>query len=329
MTVLVLGGAGYIGSHAVNQLINKGYDVAVVDNLLTGHRQAVHPKASFYLGDVRDKEFLNSVFQKEEIEGVIHFAASSQVAESMADPLKYFDNNIFGTISILEAMREAGVNKIVFSSSAATYGIPEEIPILETTRTNPMNPYGESKLTMEKMMRWCDTAYGMKFVALRYFNVAGAKSDGSIGEDHKPETHLVPIILQVALGQREQLSIYGDDYATPDGTNIRDYVQVEDLISAHILALEYLKSGNDSNVFNLGSSNGYSVKEMLDAARIVTGKEIPAVLAPRRPGDPDSLVASSEKAKTVLGWEPKYTNIEDIIRTAWNWHVGHPNGYED
>lgn len=329
MTVLVLGGAGYIGSHAVDQLIEKGYDVAVADNLLTGHRGAVHKKAKFYEGDVRDKDFLRSVFQKEDIEGILHFAASSLVGESVSNPLKYFDNNIYGMIVLLEVMQEFSVNRIVFSSTAATYGEPETVPILETTPANPTNPYGESKLTMEKMMKWCDSAYGMKFVALRYFNVAGAKADASIGEDHTPETHLVPIILQVALGQREKLSIFGDDYATPDGTCIRDYVQVEDLISAHILALEYLKAGNESTAFNLGSNNGYSVKEMLEAARKVTGKEIPAVIAPRRAGDPSTLVASSEKAKSVLGWKPAYTDIEAIIKTAWDWHVSHPKGYDD
>ena len=329
MSILVLGGAGYIGSHAVDQLVNKGYEVVVVDNLLTGHEQAIHPKAVFYKGDVRDKEFLTTVFDKEDIDGVMHFAASSLVGESVEKPLMYFNNNVYGMQILLEVMQEHDVKHIVFSSTAATYGEPTESPITEQTPTNPKNPYGESKLAMEKMMKWCDGAYGMKYVALRYFNVAGAKRDASIGEDHTPESHLVPIILQVALGQRESLAIFGDDYATPDGTCIRDYVHVEDLIAAHILALEYLKAGNDSNVFNLVSNNGYSVKEMLDAAREVTGKEIAAKVAPRRAGDPASLVASSEKAKTVLGWEPEYTDVKKIIETAWNWHVSHPNGYQD
>lgn len=329
MSILVLGGAGYIGSHAVDQLVNKGYEVVVVDNLLTGHEQAIHPKAVFYKGDVRDKEFLTTVFDKEDIDGVMHFAASSLVGESVEKPLMYFNNNVYGMQILLEVMQEHDVKHIVFSSTAATYGEPKESPITEKTPTNPKNPYGESKLAMEKMMKWCDGAYGMKYVALRYFNVAGAKRDASIGEDHTPESHLVPIILQVALEQRESLAIFGDDYATPDGTCIRDYVHVEDLIAAHILALEYLKAGNDSNVFNLGSNNGYSVKEMLDAAREVTGKEIAAKVAPRRAGDPASLVASSEKAKTVLGWEPEYTDVKKIIETAWNWHVSHPNGYQD
>lgn len=329
MSILVLGGAGYIGSHAVDQLVNKGYEVVVVDNLLTGHEQAIHPKAVFYKGDVRDKEFLTTVFDNEDIDGVMHFAASSLVGESVEKPLMYFNNNVYGMQILLEVMQEHDVKHIVFSSTAATYGEPTESPITEQTPTNPKNPYGESKLAMEKMMKWCDGAYGMKYVALRYFNVAGAKRDASIGEDHTPESHLVPIILQVALGQRESLAIFGDDYATPDGTCIRDYVHVEDLIAAHILALEYLKAGNDSNIFNLGSNNGYSVKEMLDAAREVTGKEIAAKVAPRRAGDPASLVASSEKAKTVLGWEPEYTDVKKIIETAWNWHVSHPNGYQD
>lgn len=329
MTILVLGGAGYIGSHAVDQLINQGNKVAVVDNLLTGHRQAVHSDAAFYQGDIRDKDFLKDVFAKEEIEGVIHFAASSLVGESVENPLKYFNNNVYGMQILLEVMQEFSVKHIVFSSTAATYGEPEQSPITEMTPTNPKNPYGESKLMMEKMMRWCDEAYGMKFVALRYFNVAGAKADATIGEDHDPETHLVPIILQAALGQRKEVAIFGDDYDTPDGTCIRDYVHVEDLIAAHLLALDYLLKGNESNVFNLGSNNGYSVKEMVEAARTVTQKEIPARIAPRRAGDPSTLVASSDKAKAVLGWQPKYTNVESIIETAWKWHVSHPNGYQD
>lgn len=329
MSILVLGGAGYIGSHAVDQLINKGYEVIVVDNLLTGHKAAVHPDARFYEGDIRDKTFLKSVFEKETIEGVLHFAASSLVGESVEKPLKYFNNNVYGMQVLLEVMHEFDVKNIVFSSTAATYGEPKEFPITESTPTNPKNPYGESKLMMEKMMKWCDNAYGMRYVALRYFNVAGAKSDASIGEDHTPETHLVPIILQVALGQRESLAIYGDDYDTPDGTCVRDYVQVEDLIAAHILALEYLKAGNESNFFNLGSNQGYSVQEMLEAAREVTGKEIPANIAPRRAGDPSRLVASSAKAQAILGWKPKFTDVKEIIKTAWEWHVSHPNGYKE
>lgn len=328
MAILVLGGAGYIGSHAVSQLIQKGEKVVVVDNLLTGHRQAVHPAALFYRGDIRDVAFLNEVFQKEQIESVLHFAASSLVGESVEKPLAYFNNNVHGMQVLLEVMNKHDVRQIVFSSTAATYGEPKKSPIDEMTTPNPKNPYGESKLMMEKMMKWCDIAYGIRYVALRYFNVAGAKADGSIGEDHHSETHLVPLILQVALGQREQLSIFGEDYATPDGTCIRDYVYVEDLIAAHLLALDYLDAGRPSDTFNLGSNNGYSVKEMVEAARSVTGQEIPTVMAPRRDGDPSSLVASSEKAKNILGWEPSYTEIEKIIQTAWNWHVHHPLGYK-
>lgn len=329
MTVLVLGGAGYIGSHAVDRLVEKGYDVAVVDNLVTGHRAAVNAKARFYEGDVRDQAFLDGVFDKEDIEGVIHFAAFSVVPESMKKPLKYFDNNTAGMVSLLEVMNKHNVKKIVFSSTAATYGEPKQIPIKETDPQVPTNPYGESKLMMEKIMRWSDEAYGIKFVALRYFNVAGAKEDGSIGEDHHPETHLVPIILEVAAGERDQLAIFGGDYPTKDGTNVRDYVHVVDLADAHILALEYLKAGHDSDAFNLGSSTGFSNKEMLEAARKVTGKEIPAKMAPRRAGDPSTLIAASDKARKTLNWQPRFDNVEDIIRTAWNWKQTHPAGYND
>ncbi|MFD1548748.1 UDP-glucose 4-epimerase GalE [Levilactobacillus fuyuanensis] len=329
MTVLVLGGAGYIGSHAVDRLIQKGYDVAVVDSLVTGHRAAVNDKARFYQGDVRDQEFLNGVFDKEDIEGVMHFAAFSIVPESMEKPLKYFDNNTTGMVSLLEVMNKHNVKRIIFSSTAATYGEPKQIPIKETDPQIPTNPYGESKLMMEKIMRWADEAYGIKFIALRYFNVAGAKEDGSIGEDHHPETHLIPIILQVAAGERKELSIFGGDYPTKDGTNVRDYVQVVDLVDAHILALEYLKAGHDSDAFNLGSSTGFSNKEMLEAARKVTGKEIPAKMAPRRAGDPSTLIAASDKARKVLNWQPQFDNVEDIIRTAWNWKQKNPAGYDD
>ncbi|MEK4150830.1 UDP-glucose 4-epimerase GalE [Carnobacterium sp. FSL E2-0243] len=327
MTVLVLGGAGYIGSHAVDQLITKGYDVAVVDNLKTGHKESLPDKARFYQGDIRDKAFMEDVFTKENIEGVIHFAASSLVGESMEIPLDYFNNNVYGTQVVLEVMEKYNVKSIIFSSSAATYGEPKVIPIEETAATNPESTYGETKLMMEKMLKWCDKAYGMRFVALRYFNVAGAKLDGTIGEDHNPESHLLPIILQTALGQREKFTIYGEDYETPDGTCIRDYVHVVDLIDAHILALEYLQAGNSSNTFNLGSSTGFSVKQMLEAAREVTGKEIPATVVSRRAGDPSTLIAASDKAREVLGWKPQYTDVNKIIESAWNWHGKHPEGY--
>jgi len=329
MTVLVLGGAGYIGSHTVDQLIQRGTDVAVVDSLVTGHQAAVNSQARFYQGDIRDKDFMRSVFQQEDVSGVIHFAAFSIVPESMQAPLKYFDNNTYGMTALLEVMNEFDVKHIVFSSTAATYGEPKSIPIKESDPQVPTNPYGESKLMMETMMKWADKAYGIKFVALRYFNVAGAKPDGSIGEDHHPETHLLPIVLQVAAGKREQLSIFGDDYDTPDGTNVRDYVHVLDLADAHILALGYLEEGHDSNAFNLGSSTGFSNMEIVEAARKVTGKAIPVTMAPRRAGDPSTLIAASDKAREVLGWTPQYDNMEAIIETAWNWHLNHPAGYAD
>ncbi|EHS87217.1 UDP-glucose 4-epimerase [Limosilactobacillus gastricus PS3] len=329
MSILVAGGAGYIGSHMVKQLVESGEEVVVADNLSTGHKKAINPKAKFYYGDIRDRAFLDRIFVNEDITAVVHFAAFSIVPESMQEPLKYFDNNTGGMITLLEAMRDFKVKYIVFSSTAATYGIPETMPIKETDPQQPINPYGLSKLMMEKMMAWADEAYGIKFVALRYFNVAGAAADGTIGEDHGPETHLVPIIMQVAQGKRAELSIFGDDYNTPDGTNVRDYVHVMDLADAHILALKYLEAGNPSNAFNLGSSTGFSNKEMLEAAREVTGQEIPAKIAPRRPGDPDSLVAASDKAREVLNWQPKYDDVHDIIATAWQWHSTHPKGYDD
>ncbi|WP_304251605.1 UDP-glucose 4-epimerase GalE [Limosilactobacillus gastricus] len=329
MSILVAGGAGYIGSHMVKQLVESGEEVVVADNLSTGHKKAINPKAKFYYGDIRDRAFLDRIFVNEDITAVVHFAAFSIVPESMQEPLKYFDNNTGGMITLLEAMRDFKVKYIVFSSTAATYGIPETMPIKETDPQQPINPYGLSKLMMEKMMSWADEAYGITFVALRYFNVAGAAADGTIGEDHGPETHLVPIIMQVAQGKRAELSIFGDDYNTPDGTNVRDYVHVMDLADAHILALKYLEAGNPSNAFNLGSSTGFSNKEMLEAAREVTGQEIPAKIAPRRPGDPDSLVAASDKAREVLNWQPKYDDVHDIIATAWQWHSTHPKGYDD
>ncbi|WP_223700948.1 UDP-glucose 4-epimerase GalE [Sutcliffiella deserti] len=328
MSILVLGGAGYIGSHAVYQLIENGQEVVVVDNLQTGHIEAVHPKAVFYQGDLRDKKFLRNVFQQEKIEQVVHFAANSLVGESMEDPLLYYHNNVYGTQVLLEVMKEFGVKNIVFSSTAATYGEPDQIPITEDALTAPTNPYGETKLAMEKIMKWCDQAYGIKFVALRYFNVAGARVEGVIGEDHTPETHLIPIVLQVALGKREHITVFGEDYDTPDGTCIRDYIHVEDLVGAHLLALTYLKNGGESEVFNLGSNKGFSVKEIIEAARKITNHAIPAKIGERRAGDPGQLVASSLKAKTILNWKPNYNNIEKIISDAWKWHQQHPTGYE-
>lgn len=328
MSILVFGGAGYIGSHAVYQLIDRGFEAVVVDNLQTGHKEAIHPKAKFYQGDIRDREFLRSVFEQEQIEAVIHFAANSLVGESVALPLKYYDNNVFGTQAILEVMEEFNVKKIVFSSSAATYGEPKQVPTTEDMETNPTSPYGETKLAMEKMMKWTEIANGMKFVSLRYFNVAGARSTGEIGEDHDPETHLIPVVLQAALGKREKIIIFGEDYETEDGTCIRDYIHVEDLIDAHILALEYLQNGGESNIFNLGSSQGFSVKEIVETAKAVTGRTIPVEIGERRAGDPSTLIASSQKAHQILGWEPKKTSVDKIIEDAWNWHVNHQNGYE-
>ncbi|WP_210469778.1 UDP-glucose 4-epimerase GalE [Sporosarcina sp. 6E9] len=328
MSILVLGGAGYIGSHAVYQLIDQKFEVIIIDNLQTGNRKAIHPEATFYEGDIRDIEFMRTVFEKESIDAVVHFAANSLVGESMEKPLEYFDNNVYGTQVLLEVMKEFGVKKIVFSSTAATYGEPDTIPITEEVKTNPTNAYGETKLAMEKMMKWCDQAYGIQYVSLRYFNVAGARETGEIGEDHRPETHLVPIILEVALGKRSHITVFGEDYDTPDGSCIRDYVHVEDLINAHLLALTYLNNGGKSDIFNLGSNQGFSVKEMINAARIVTGREIPEKTGERRAGDPSTLVASSEKASSVLGWKPTRTSVEKIIEDAWNWHVANPNGFE-
>lgn len=327
MSYIVLGGAGYIGSHAVNKLIENNYDVIVVDNLQSGHEEAINSKAKFYKGDIRDKNFLSNVFKKENIDGVFHFAANSIVGESMKEPLMYFNNNVYGMQILLEVMNEHNVNKIVFSSTAATYGEPKQVPITEDMETCPTNTYGETKLVMEKMMKWCDKAYGMKYVALRYFNVAGAEDDGSIGEDHNPETHLIPIVLQTALGERDYITIFGDDYDTEDGTCVRDYVHVVDLVEAHILAMKYLTHGGESNTFNLGSSQGFSVKEIVETARKVTDKDIKAIIGERRAGDPSKLIASSDKARKMLGWNPIRTNIENIIKDAWLWHDTHKNGY--
>lgn len=327
MKILVLGGAGYIGSHTVSELVDAGEEVVIVDNLETGHIEAVNQKAVFYQGDIRNRDFVDSVFEKENIEGVIHFAANSLVGESMTDPLKYYDNNLNGTKVLLQSMVAHGVDKIVFSSTAATYGEPESIPILETDRTEPTNPYGETKLSMEKMMKWTGVAHGLRYVALRYFNACGAHVDGQIGEAHSPESHLIPLILQVPNGQREAISIYGDDYDTKDGTCVRDYIHVTDLAQAHILAMKYLMDGGESDVFNLGNGVGFTVKEVIETARKVTGHPIPAVVAPRRGGDPAKLIASSEKAKSVLGWKPEHADLEEIIATAWKWHKNHPNGF--
>ena len=327
MSILVLGGAGYIGSHTVYALCEQGRDVVVIDNLATGHIEAVHPKARFYKGDISDKAFLKEVFEKENIEAAIHFAAYSLVGESVTNPLKYYENNLSKTRVLLEAMVENNIDKIVFSSTAATYGEPERVPIMESDKTEPTNPYGETKLAMEKMFKWTGKAHGLRYVSLRYFNACGAYKDGNIGEDHNPESHLIPLILQVPNGKREFISIFGNDYPTPDGTCIRDYIHVSDLAQAHILALEYLEKGGESDIFNLGNGVGFSVREVIETARKVTGHPIPAKETARRAGDPAQLIASSEKAKTVLGWKPCHDSLEEIISSAWNWHKNHPNGF--
>lgn len=329
MTILVLGGAGYIGSHTVYELIENGEDVAIIDNLQTGHIKAVHPKARFYKGDIRNREFLDSVFAKEKIDAVIHFAAYSLVGESMEKPLKYYENNLCGTKTLLDSMVANGINKIVFSSTAATYGEPESLPILETDKTEPTNTYGETKLAMEKMFKWVGRAHNINFVSLRYFNACGAHVSGEIGEDHAVETHLIPLILQVPNNKREHIYIFGDDYNTKDGTCIRDYIHVTDLAQAHILAVKYLRNGGNSDIFNLGNGIGFSVKEVIETARKVTGHPIPAQISPRRAGDPAKLIASSNKARKILGWKPGHAELEEIIATAWNWHKKHPNGYND
>lgn len=328
MNILILGGAGYIGSHTAYQLIDAGEKVVIADNLQTGFLEAVHPEAKFYEGDIRDRQFLDSIFEKEMIDGVIHFAASSQVGESMKDPLKYYNNNLCGTEVLLESMVAHGMDKIVFSSTAATYGEPERIPILETDRTLPTNCYGETKLSMEKMFQWTANAHDLRYVSLRYFNACGAHPEGMIGEAHNPETHLIPLILQVPNGQREYISIFGNDYDTEDGTCVRDYIHVNDLAQAHILAMKYLLGGGKSNIFNLGNGVGFSVKEVVETARKVTGHPIPAKEEERRAGDPSTLIASSTKAKEILGWKPQFDDLETIISTAWKWHQSHPNGYK-
>ena len=328
MKLLVLGGAGYIGSHTATDLLDNGHEVVIADNLVTGYREAVPEKATFYQGDLRDKDFLVDLLTKEKVDAVIHFAAFSLVGESVTNPLKYYENNLYGTKVLLDAMIETGVDKIVFSSTAATYGEPENIPILESDRTCPTNPYGETKLAMEKMISWAAKAHGLHFVSLRYFNACGAHKSGKIGEAHNPESHLIPLVLQVPNGKREFVSIYGNDYDTPDGTCIRDYIHVTDLAKAHILAVEYLMNGGESDIFNLGNGVGYSVKEVIETARKVTGHPIPAKEEARRAGDPARLVASGEKARKILGWEPEIKDLADIISSAWKWHKAHPNGYD-
>lgn len=326
-TILVAGGAGYIGSHMVALLVKRGYEVIVADNLRTGHWQAVKGAKKLYVGDLRDNAFLEQVFSENDIDGVINFAAFSLVGESVTNPLKYYGNNVEGAVSLLSAMKAHGVDKMVFSSTAATYGEPEKQPIEEHDRTEPTNPYGATKLAIENMLKWCDRAYGIRYAALRYFNAAGSDTETGIGEDHDPESHLIPLVMKTALGQRDHIGIFGEDYPTADGTCVRDYIHVNDLAEAHLLALEYLAGGGSSDVFNLGSGDGYSVKEIIETARRVTGREIKATVEPRRAGDPSVLIASNKKAAEVLGWKP-VRGLEKIISDAWAWHSGHPNGYE-
>lgn len=325
MKVLVVGGAGYVGSHTVKLLESQGFDYWVYDNLSLGHRECV-PPGRLIEGNLADRQHLIEVMREKEIDAVMHFAAYALVGESVKHPAKYYQNNVAATLELLEAMRAAGVWRFVFSSTTATYGQPEKIPITEDTPQLPINPYGFTKLVIEQALTDYAHAYGFGVAALRYFNASGAAADGSIGEDHDPESHLIPIVLQVALGQRENISIFGDDYPTSDGTCIRDYIHVEDLATAHLAALKKLGPGTVLQL-NLGTGVGHSVKQVIDACRKVTGKEIPAIIAARRDGDPAELVADSTKAQRELGWKPKYVSIESIVETAWKWHQSHPHGY--
>ena len=308
MSILILGGAGYIGSHTAHELSKTNTDIIIADNLQTGHLDAIPAKAKFYMGDIRDKSFLDKIFETEKI-------------------ISYIDNNLEESINLLKSMIEHNINNIVFSSTAAVYGEPQNIPIKETDRTEPANTYGETKFAMEKMFKWVSNAHNISYVSLRYFNACGANLDGNIGEDHNPETHLIPIILQTANGQREKIQIFGDDYDTKDGTCIRDYIHVCDLAQAHILAVDYLLSGGKSDIFNLGNGEGFSVKEIINTARKVTSHPIEAIITKRRAGDPSILIADSSKARSVLNWKPKYTKPDEIISTAWKWHKSHPYGY--
>jgi len=325
MRILVTGGAGYIGSHAARFLTRAGHDVWVYDSLVYGHREAV-PENRLIAADLADADRIRAALQEHRIEAVMHFAAFAAVGESVEHPDRYYQNNVVNSLRLLDAMRAAGVSKIVFSSTTATYGVPQRVPIGEDELQLPINPYGFSKLVVEHALHDYARAYGLAFAALRYFNAAGASPDGDLGEDHTPETHLIPIVLQVALGQREKVWIYGNDYPTPDGTCIRDYVHVEDLADAHLRALERLESG-PGLCLNLGTGRGSSVQEVIDACRKVTGHPIPTEIAPRRPGDPPELIADASRARQVLGWKPRYQDIESIVRTAWQWHQRHPRGF--
>lgn len=326
-TVLVSGGAGYIGSHTVQALIERGYRVVVVDSLVTGHREAVASAAFFYEQDIADSERIGQIVREHHVDAVIHFAARSLVGESMVKPDLYFYENTAKTNAFVATLIKNGVQKIVFSSTAATYGLPKQIPIAEISPTEPINPYGASKLMIEKSFYWLEQAYGLQWIALRYFNAAGAALDGSIGEDHATETHLIPLILKTALGQRESISVFGHDYQTPDGTCIRDYIHVLDLAEAHILALQALDHGLESGAYNVGTGYGYSVREVIEMAKSVTGIDIPVQDAPRRKGDPDSLVANVTKIENALRWKASYSDLQTIIATAWQWHRKNPQGF--
>lgn len=328
MNILVTGGAGYIGSHTVRELVAGDHRVIVLDNLSRGHRAAVGGTL-LVRGDTSDTRLMEELFKKHKIEAVMHFAASSQVGESVRHPSGYYHNNVVKGLALLDAMVQAGVPYLVFSSTAAVYGEPEEVPITEEHPTLPTNPYGATKLALESAMRWYSDAYSLRFTSLRYFNAAGADPAGDIGEDHDPETHLIPLVLRVALGNLPHLEVFGADYPTPDGTCIRDYVHVNDLAAAHVLALDKMASGGPSAVYNLGNGSGYSVLEVIKAAGEVTAKPVKVKFGARRPGDPAVLVAGSQKIKDELGWEPRFVDLRSIVDTAWRWHRSHPAGYEE
>ncbi len=325
MKILITGGAGYIGSHTTAELLKQGHEITVFDNLVCGHKQSI--TCPLVIGDLLNKNEINAVFEKSNFDGVIHFAAYALAGESMNEPGKYFENNILGGLNLLEAMKKHGVNKIIFSSTCAQYGFPEKLPVTEEEDKKPVSVYGESKLMFETILQWYDSLFGIKNVCLRYFNACGASLDGTIGEDHDPETHIIPIAIQTALGQREKFVIFGDDYKTKDGTNIRDYVHVLDLADAHIRALAYLAGDNESNFFNVGTGMGYSNKEIIEMVKKISGVDFPVETGPRRSGDPDAVYADNTKIKKALSWEPKYSDLETIIKTSWNWHKTHPQGY--
>jgi UDP-glucose 4-epimerase len=327
MGVLVTGGAGYIGSVAARDLKDRGEEVAVLDNLVYGHREAVAEDIAFYKGNIGDKDLVTRILAEHDIDTCMHFSAYAYVGESVEQPDKYFQNNFVETLHLLDALRAGGVNRFIFSSTCATYGVPQYVPIDEKHPQWPINPYGWTKLMVERALDSYDTAYGLKYVALRYFNAAGASEH--CGEDHDPETHLIPLVLKAAMGKISKVSVFGTDYDTPDGTAVRDYIHISDLSSAHLLALDHLRAGKDSQFINLGNGNGYSVKQVIDTARNITGREIPAENAPRRAGDPPQLVGDSRKAREILGWDPQFAELEKIVESAWEWHKQNPNGYAD